>query len=525
MANANDEYNSDDPLSDDDSTDNTDIDSSDAEDDFDFDPAAWSNVSAAGMRDIPYTGDNKLLIPVPGNNEPIDWFNFFIDLVFLENICRFTNDYALEVFFGPTIMPGSRIHRWKPLTVPELRIFIGILIHMGTIRINRIQDYWKTDRKYNLQFFREYMSRDRFQLILRCLCFRRVHPDAEAPADRLYKIRSIIQLFNDKMRSIYYPSKEMSLDEAMILWRGRLQFRQYVKGKRHKYGVKLYTLCEPEGLIVRFMVYSGKMDDLGGKGHAGNVVLHLMRDFLNKGRALYMDNFYNSVTLASKLLANKTYCTGTLRVDRKFNPRTVVAAKLKKGETTCQYGNGILVGKWRDERDVLYISTQFENEMVTMENRRGIEKQKPKPVVHYNAHMKGVDRADQLMSYYPIERKTIRWYKKIFVHFLQMAMVNCMFFVNMNSGARKMPFLEFRDKLVDSLLPPKPAQPPRTLPRNPLHRLVQNEERDLKGDRKRKRCRVCAKEGLNKRTSYLCSGCPGQPAFCPIRCFDEFHKN
>uniref|UniRef100_A0A1B6F8W5 PiggyBac transposable element-derived protein domain-containing protein n=1 Tax=Cuerna arida TaxID=1464854 RepID=A0A1B6F8W5_9HEMI len=82
------------------------------------------------------------------------------------------------------------------------------------------------------------------------------------------------------------------------------------------------------------------MDDLGGKGHAGNVVLHLMRDFLNKGHSLYMDNFYNSVTLASKFLANKTYCTGTLRVDRKFNPRTVVAAKLKKGETTCQYGNG-----------------------------------------------------------------------------------------------------------------------------------------------------------------------------------------
>uniref|UniRef100_A0A1B6GV44 PiggyBac transposable element-derived protein domain-containing protein n=1 Tax=Cuerna arida TaxID=1464854 RepID=A0A1B6GV44_9HEMI len=94
MANANDEYNSDDPLSDsEDSTDNTDIDSSDAEDDFDFDPAVWSNVSAAGMRDIPFTGDNKLLIPVPGNNEPIDWFNFFIDLVFLKNICRFTNKY------------------------------------------------------------------------------------------------------------------------------------------------------------------------------------------------------------------------------------------------------------------------------------------------------------------------------------------------------------------------------------------------------------------------------------------------
>ncbi|KAG8268700.1 hypothetical protein J6590_021520 [Homalodisca vitripennis] len=66
--------------------------------------------------------------------------------------------------------------------------------------------------------------------------------------------------------------------------------------------------------------------------------------------------------------------------------------------------------------------------------------------------MKGVNRADQLISYYPIERKTIR---------------------------------------------------------NPLHRRVQNEERDQKNDRKRKRCRVCAKSGLKKRTSYLCSGCPG----------------
>lgn len=526
MAAANDDnYNSDDQLGDTDeySTDNTDIEFSDSEEELDFDPALWRNVSAAGMRDIPFTGDNKLRIPVPGNNTPIDWFKYFVDEVFLENVCQYTNQYALDLFCGPKTLPKSRIHRWKDLTSPELRTFIGILIHMGTIRINRIQDYWKTDRKYNLQFFREQMSRDRFLLILRCLCFSRINP-RKTPLDRLYKVRSIIDHFNNKMREIYYPSTEMSHDEAMILWRGRLLFRQYVKGKRHKYGIKLYSLCEPEGMIIRFMVYSGRMENLGGKGHSANVVLHLMRDFLGKGHALYIDNFYNSVSLANKLLSNGTFCTGTLRVDRKFNPRPVLTAKLRKDETTCQYANGIVVGKWKDKRDVLYISTEHENVKITMENRRGQMKQKPKPIIFYNAHMKKVDRADQLMSYYPVERKTIRWYKKIFVHVLQMAMVNCLFFVNMHNDGRKMGFLDFRDKLVDALLPPNQA-PFRTPPRNPLHRLVQNEERDQKGDRKRKRCRVCAREGLKKRTSYLCSGCPGQPAFCPIRCFDAFHKN
>ncbi|XP_046687886.1 piggyBac transposable element-derived protein 4-like [Homalodisca vitripennis] len=140
----------------------------------------------------------------------------------------------------------------------------------------------------------------------------------------------LVDHFNKKMDDVYYPGKELSLDEAMVLWRGRLIFRQYIKGKRHKYGIKLYTLCEPGGLILRFLVYSGSLSDLGGKGHATKVVLHLMRGKLNHGHSLYMDNFYNSFPLAYQLLRKKTYCTGTLRADRKYLPDEVKSAKVKK---------------------------------------------------------------------------------------------------------------------------------------------------------------------------------------------------
>ncbi|KAG8294436.1 hypothetical protein J6590_102964 [Homalodisca vitripennis] len=41
-------------------------------------------------------------------------------------------------------------------------------------------------------------------------------------------------------------------------------------------------------------------------------------------------------------------------------------------------------------------------------NKRGEAKEKPLPIVQYNQYMSGIDGQDQLLSYYPCERKTIR---------------------------------------------------------------------------------------------------------------------
>jgi len=46
-------------------------------------------------------------------------------------------------------------------------------------------------------------------------------------------------------------------------------------------------LTELNGLIIKFAVYTGVLDDLGGKGHAANVVLHLMSEKLNNGHSMY----------------------------------------------------------------------------------------------------------------------------------------------------------------------------------------------------------------------------------------------
>lgn len=505
-----------------------DLQPSDDDDDDEPLPAipTWSSSDGRmpTLREIEFTKEETLLVPIPGDGKPIDFFFLLLDDIFLGEICRYTNQYAFEVVFAQkNLTPNSRINAWKDLTVEELKTFIGVLLHTGTIKLNRLQDYWRKEYLFNLKCISTFMSRDRYMAILRCLHFTSVNeqPNVKSTA----KIDNVIFYFNNKMRSVYYPQKQLSLDEAMVLWRGRLHFRQYIKGKRHKYGLKLYTLTEHQGFILKFLLYAGQSDTIvGGKGHTEKVVMYLAKEYLDKGHSIYMDNFYNSYSLASKLLSHNTYCTGTLRAGRKNLPREVINAPLKKGETIERYSNGVMVGKWKDKRSVLYLSTEHENVTAEFINKRGVTKSKPLPIIKYNAFMSGVDRADQLMSYHPCERKTIRWYKKIFVHVIQMIMMNALTLYNKHK--QKMNMYDFRLEIIRELLPNNIVNesPAQKRLRQEAHKLTKITERDANNKTKRKKCRYCCKKGKkNVKTTFHCVLCEDKPGLCMETCFEVYH--
>lgn len=77
--------------------------------------------------------------------------------------------------------------------------------------------------------------------------------------------------------------------------------------------------------------------------------------------------------------------------------------------------------------------------------------------------------------------------QNIFVHFFQWIMINSLHLLNMHQiiNRTKMTLYNFHLEVIDTLLPPLPAEPMHTPPRiNTLHRLVKNEELDAKGSRK-----------------------------------------
>ncbi|CAG4987131.1 unnamed protein product [Parnassius apollo] len=150
----------------------------------------------------------------------------------------------------------------------------------------------------------------------------------------------------------------------------------------------------------------GKDTEVTEKGLAEKVVMQPLQEKLNNGHEICMDNYYNSFSLAKKLLDNNTYCTGTLRKDLKENPLEIVQKTLKKGENCSMFQAGVHVGKGKDKRPVLYITTQYEDGMVPVAKKRGQITHKSEAISKYNDYMSRVDRHYQLLSFYPCERKT-----------------------------------------------------------------------------------------------------------------------
>lgn len=329
----------------------------------------------------------------------------------------------------------------------------------------------------------------------------------------------------------------LAIDESVVLWRGRLVFRQYIKNKRHKYGVKLYELTESRGLVLKIRSGEGVADEQGF-GQSAATVLELLDSYLDKGYIVFTDNYYNSVSLTKFLTTKNTYICGTLRFDRKENPKELVRKQLKKGDTVWSRSESVVVCKWKDKRDVLTISNMHRVEMVDAMNRNRRVSKKPNIVNSYNKGMSGIDRSDQMLSYYSSLRKTIRWYKKIALHIVEVLVMNSHILYNENhADADKMTLLKFRESvvshLVDDIALPDAH---RRVHRNNIQLLPNEDDDDVlqhlsslpptdQKQRPTKPCRICTRDGLRRETRYCCTLCPEKPALCVGDCFRRYHTD
>lgn len=120
-----------------------------------------------------------------------------------------------------------------------------------------------------------------------------------------------------------------------------------------------------------------------------------------------------------------------------------------------------------------------------------------------------------------MERKTLRWYKKMFIHTIQLMVVNAHYLFNevyQIDRRRKMGLYEFIESVKDDLLPGIPA-PGRPLPRPASHTISKIAKKLANTNRiSRKKCRIC-----KKSTQYECLTCTEIPGLCAVTCFDLFH--
>lgn len=150
--------------------------------------------------------------------------------------------------------------------------------------------------------------------------------------DSLYKLRPFITMMKFNFRK-YRPEEQLSFDEGLCPFKGRVHFKVYNPMKPNKFGVKLFQVCEANsGYCVGFDIYHGTTDCIqhvesleteNGSLYTdlkttSKVVLGLLAQcgLLSKGHKVFMDNYYTSPELFTELDLLDTYACGTVRTNR-----------------------------------------------------------------------------------------------------------------------------------------------------------------------------------------------------------------
>ncbi|XP_033110093.1 piggyBac transposable element-derived protein 4-like [Anneissia japonica] len=323
------------------------------------------------------------------------------------------------------------------------------------------------------------MSRNRFQLLLRCLHL--VDDDAAPPRDNPAYILTA-----------FYPSREVSIDESVIAFKGRVGFKTYHPKKPHKRGMTAWTLSDARtGYVINQNLHVRQ-----------GPVMGLCQAIRGKNHHVYMDNYFSSPQLFRQLETLNCGACGTLRTDRIGTPEAIQTANPAVGEAVFEHDGNQLFIAWKDKRKV-HLLTNLHNSNTYDKRRRQRngpdfkEITKPYAIELYTQFMGGVDRADlQIWMYLHIHR-SMKWWKKVFIYLLE-------------GYTRR-----------ESQPGRRSTDPPQRLTEH--HQLVFTSRKTPSGKTAKPDCVVCSDKTTGRRhqTEMICKEC-NQP-MCPVPCFWRYH--
>lgn len=231
--------------------------------------------------------------------------------------------------------------------------------------------------------------------------------------------------------------ENLSIDEQIIPFKGRLQAKQYIKNKPHKWGIKLFALCGSSGQPFDFFLYQGSYSELSEYirktfGFGAAVVLHLAQRIKAPGHKVFFDNYFTSYTLLEILKKKSINAAGTARINRFMKPpfqEDKEFRKLTRGsfDELSDREQNVVIVKWLDNKPI-HIASNFvgKGELCVCKRwdntlKRHVEIPQPEVVNLYNKSMCGVDILDQSLSYYRTFIKSKKWTLRVIMHFLDMA--------------------------------------------------------------------------------------------------------
>lgn len=424
-------------------------------------PAAQSNIAVKWTQDtsvpsVPlYTEESGVTAKIKEkeNLQPLDLFCEYFDEGLINHIVFQTNLYATQI--------GKQ---FTPTDACEIKTFIGINLYMGITKKPSYRDYWSSEPDLGENYISKLMTVKRFSFLLTHLHLNdnAVTPDKNSENyDKLYKLRPLLDHLGKSFFGCYVPHQKLAIDESMVKFKGRSSLKQYMRDKPIKRGYKVWMLCDESSYNLKFEVYTGKTLGSTEVGLGGKVVQTLMSGLEGRHHIVFMDNYFSSYDLFSNLKSkSQTYACGTINPRRKHLPSLKDEKQLERGEFDSRISDdGVAVYRWKDNKAVNLISTCHDPSDVSSVNRKMKDGtiatiSCPQVVKDYNSHMNFVDNFDRLKSDYAIDRKSKKWWMRLFFHFIDCCVTNA-FIMHKELPVEHFTNKDFRREVYKGLLAPR----------------------------------------------------------------------
>ena len=468
----------------------------------------------------------------PEGKSALDYLRLLWPTAICQMICLETNNYALQ---------HNRLN-WAPVSTDEVWTFLAIVVLMGIHRLPTINQYWSQNRFLGVPAIPQQMSRQRFWKLWSNLhLVDNQRADCRGTSGVSRKVKPLLETLSRTFCLHYTPSQEISVDEAMVKFKGRSKGKVYMPRKPVKEGFKIWCCsCSCCGYLCSFRLYEGKREDpvtgkkVVEKGLVLSVVSDLLSPFEHLNHVAYFDNFYTSGPLADKLRERGIFLVGTINRWAAGFPECLKQIKPPKGAYVSKRVDDKTYSVFSDRKVVSFLSNAFPesmNDKVARVQAGGLlgYQDVPPLLPAYNKFMGGVDRAGQLRKTYGFDRKCKRSWVRLFFQFFDYSINNAYLLYKsscIKHGMNPKDLLAFRLDLVEQLLP---AAPSSQRPHG-----ISGRDADLTGVCQlvdvsdirlaRGRCYQCLQKKRPKVafTSFGCSVC--KVRLCPKRCFCEYHN-
>lgn len=408
---------------------------------------------------------------------PIDYFCLFIPVFWWSRFAKYTN---CKAEMAKTQQEG-KIREWAPTCGAEIKAWVGSVIWWCIFKSLTFQQFF--EQKIESHRVRKWFSSwKRWQGIKRF--FKACDPldEDKNKHDKMFKVRELFDYFIQACRSNYSPRCEVALDEAIKKFKGRCSFKQYIKNKPIRWGIKIFCVCCCfTSYLLNACFYVGKSEESEREERSvtHKTVLNLMTPFSGKKHRLYMDNYYTGIPLFRDLEKMEIYSTGTVRTNRKgLDPRVTVKkteeSKLKKNPGTTRYSSygNMVYASWYDKRPVHMLSNCHlpegddtvqhwfparPGEVAQTKSGKILKLISICPIVKwYRKFMGAVDRFDQFRSYIRLEMRTAKFWHVMFWFIIESALVNAYILYKVTRELALLPVeyshLEFRIAIVLALV-------------------------------------------------------------------------